>query len=293
VSTPPPEVMLLLREQDGALTTSQALSNGMTPRQLRTLVANGWGHPHRGVFVSPMAPDPFRASVRAALLASPQAVACRVTAARLHELWGLPVWSISEKPQLILPAGVTHNPRVGTSLHSGLITGEATSQRGFATTTLARTMHDLACVLSLDDLVCAVDFALRLGWVPSAGPERGRRKLSLAVALADARSESPLETLARLLLVSAGIPPEVLQLSLRDDHGRVLARWDMAWPSALVAVELDGREYHDGPEPLYRDRIKGNAAAVAGWRVLRFTWYDVTRQPKKVVATIMAALAGR
>jgi hypothetical protein len=232
----------------------------MTPRQLRTLVSSGWGNPHRGVVVSPDAPDPFRASVRAALLASPRAATCRVTAARLHRLWGLPVWNALERPRLIFPVGVTHNPRAGLHRHSGLLPGEATVQDGLAATTLVRTVHDLAVVLTHDELVCAVDSALRLGWVPPTdGPERGRRRLARAVALADARSESPLETKARLLLVRAGLVPEDLQLIMKDSRGRIWARWDMAWPSARVGVEMDGRAYHDDLHPLYQDRAKETA----------------------------------
>ena len=248
----------------------------MTPRQLRTLVFSGWGNPHRGVMVSPDAPDPFRASVRAALLISPRAVTCRVTGARVHQLWGLPVWNVREQPRLIFPVGVTHNPRAGLHRHSGLLPGEATVQDGLAVTTLVRTLHDLALVLALDELVCAIDSALRLGWVPgTVGPERGRRRLAEALALADARSESPLETKARLLLVRAGLVPEDLQLIMKDARGRVWARWDMAWPSARVAVELDGREFHEG---LHR----GDSPRDAGCALIRGccrsqSWYR--RQP--------------
>jgi len=110
------------------------------------------------------------------------------------------------------------------------------------------------------------------------------------MALADARSESPLETYGRLLLVRAGLGPETLQFELRDGRGNAFARFDMAWPSARLAVEMDGREFHDDPDALYRDRSKANAATLEGWRVLRFTWYDVMRRPDWVIATVRSAL---
>ena len=65
----------------------------------------------------------------------------------------------------------------------------------------------------------------------------------------------------------------------------------MAWPRVRLAIELDGREYHDEPDALYRDRSKANAATLDGWRVLRFTWFDVMKRPDWVVATVRAALA--
>jgi very-short-patch-repair endonuclease len=64
----------------------------------------------------------------------------------------------------------------------------------------------------------------------------------------------------------------------------------MAWPSVKLAIEMDGRGYHDDPDALYRDRSKANAATLDGWRILRFTWFDVMHRPEWVVATVRAAL---
>jgi hypothetical protein len=272
------------------MTTSQALAAGMTSRELRTLASSGWGHPHRGVYISPQAADPFRASVAAALIVKPQAVACRPTAGRLHQLWGLPGWSMREQPRLMLPLGITHNTRAGMSLHSNLLPHEATVQAGFPSTTLTRTVQDLALILAPAELVCAVDSALRLGWIPETGRARGRQRLARAIALSDERSESPLETLIRLLLVDAEIGPEELQYPVWVG-GPGYARLDLAWPSVLVAVEADGRMYHDDPEPLYRDRAKGNAATISRWRILRFTWADVKQRPGWIVETVRTALS--
>jgi very-short-patch-repair endonuclease len=94
----------------------------------------------------------------------------------------------------------------------------------------------------------------------------------------------------RLLLIRAGLAPETLQLELFEANGRVYARLDMAWPSVKVAVEADGREHHDAPEALYRDRVRGNALALAGWTVLRFTWADLVRRPQWIVEQVRRAL---
>ncbi len=273
------------------MTASQAMAAGLSRRQLRTLVESGWGHPFQGVFVAPHVADPFRAGVRAALLACPSAAAHGVTAARLHRLWGLPAWRESEQPVLILPAGQSINTRRGLRLHTGLREDERLLVEGLPTANVGRTVYHLSVPLRLDDLVCLVDSATRCGWTPTPGPVRGRRRLLQAVALSDARSESPLETYGRLLLVRAGLTPEVLQYELFDALGSAFARFDMAWPSVRLAVEMDGREYHDEPTALYRDRSKSNAAMLDGWRLLRFTWFDVTRRPEWVVATVRTALA--
>jgi very-short-patch-repair endonuclease len=114
-------------------------------------------------------------------------------------------------------------------------------------------------------------------------------KVSAAFKLADARSESALETRVRLVLVFAGLTPEVLQLNVFDRDGRWIARVDMAWPSKRLVVEADGREYHDRLEALHADRDKQNRIASAGWTVLRFTWFDVTTRPGYIVERVCTA----
>ena len=52
-------------------------------------------------------------------------------------------------------------------------------------------------------------------------------------------------------------------------------RFDFAWPLYKVAVEVDGeihcRGRHVRGAGFERDAEKGNAAVMAGWRVLHFT----------------------
>lgn len=71
-------------------------------------------------------------------------------------------------------------------------------------------------------------------------------------------------------------------------------RFDLAWPLQLVAVECDGGQWcagggrHNGDA----DREKLNAAAVQGWRVLRFSARQITTDPDGCIATLTQALAG-
>ena len=46
---------------------------------------------------------------------------------------------------------------------------------------------------------------------------------------------------------------------------------DIAFPKAKLVVEIDGREFHEGPEPFEQDRLRQNDLVNAGWRILRFT----------------------
>jgi very-short-patch-repair endonuclease len=145
----------------------------------------------------------------------------------------------------------------------------------------------------LNETGCLLDSALRLGWEPSHYPLSRARlaHLSSALALADGRSESALETILRLLLVRAHLAPEELQWMLFNSRGVLWARLDMAWPSCRLVVEADGREYHEKPKALYRDRDRQNDVSKIGWTVLRYTWWDVQHRPQWIVAQVRATLA--
>ena len=266
------------------------MSTGLTRRQVRTLIEAGWGHPLQGVLIEPHVADPFRASIRGALLACPSAALHGMSGARLRRLSGLPVWRETEQAELILPRGRTFHKRRGVQLYTGLHDDELVFVEGFPASDLRRTIAHLSFRLGLDDLVCLVDSARRTGWDVNPDTALGPKRLVQAIALSDPLSESALETHGRLLLVRAGFVPEALQYEVVDDAGKVV-RFDLAWPSARVAIEFDGRAYHDDPGAMHRDRSKSNTAAVKGWRLLRFTWYDIFRRPEYVLATVRDAFS--
>lgn len=272
------------------MTTVQARAAGLTQRQLATLVRHGWRRQTQGIYLAPELADGFRASIRGALLACPDGTTSETTAGRLYGLWGLPKWTASELPCLLYPAGRTYNARRGIKLRSGLQPGESVIVAGIPTTTLGLTVAHLSRVLRVDDLVCALDSALRLGWRP--GDDAGDRPphLRSALALADGRSESALETRLRLLLTRAGLPPEAVQFEVRREDGSFVARVDLAYPSVRLAVEVDGKEVHQLPEALFRDRERANDLVEERWRVIRFTWRDVMYDPESVIRRIRKAL---
>jgi hypothetical protein len=152
----PDSLVALLRRQEGVVTHAQTLTAGLTEAQVRTLLRRGWTRPVRGVLAAPEPQDPFRTSLRAGLLARPDAFIAALSAARLYGLAGLTRWTLAERPQLLLPAGCTYDQRAGIELRSGLLPGERTRRLSFPCVTLDRTVCDMARQLSLDDLVCLV-----------------------------------------------------------------------------------------------------------------------------------------
>ncbi|MGI8535718.1 MAG: endonuclease domain-containing protein [Mycobacteriales bacterium] len=121
---------------------------------------------------------------------------------------------------------------------------------------------------------------------------RGVRQAHRAVDLSNPLAESPPESRLRLQLVLAGLSP-VPQYEVRDAAGRFLARVDLAFPAAKVAVEYDGRAVHEQEGVFARDRQRQNALVRAGWIVLRFTAADLRFGAVAVIAHVAAAVAGR
>lgn len=69
-------------------------------------------------------------------------------------------------------------------------------------------------------------------------------------------------------------------------------RFDWAWPSARVAVEVDGGRWRagggrHGSDP---DRVKLNTATAQGWRILHFSPKQLEDDPTTCVNIVVAAL---
>jgi very-short-patch-repair endonuclease len=65
---------------------------------------------------------------------------------------------------------------------------------------------------------------------------------------------------------------------------------DAVWDRQRLVVEVDGYRSHGTRPQFERDREKDARMMLAGYRVLRFTWRQITREPAFVVATITTAL---
>ncbi|MCY7365669.1 MAG: endonuclease domain-containing protein [Frankiaceae bacterium] len=78
------------------------------------------------------------------------------------------------------------------------------------------------------------------------------------------------------------------QRVIRSGTGAHVLRADFCFEQARLVVETDGSRWHpDGK----LDRLKDNALAGAGWRVLRFTWSQVMDGHEAVLEQIRTALA--
>jgi len=173
---------------------------------------------------------------------------------------------------------------------------------GFPATPVWRTLIDLGCVAPADAVERALDDALhrrlaslpQLRWALGArGTPRheGSRVLRHFVEARGPRyvpPESELEGQLFTVLRAGDLPAGVRQYEIWD--GRRWRRFDLAYPNQRLAVEVDGWERHGTRSSFQDDRARDRALQLRGWRVLRYTWDDVTEGGKEMVAEIQQAL---
>ena len=106
--------------------------------------------------------------------------------------------------------------------------------------------------------------------------------------LADAGSESPMESRLRVLLVTDGLPKPLVQAPVQDETGVLIARADLCYRTERVVVEYDGMNHR---ERLAADNRRHNQLTDAGFRVLRFTANDILHRQASVVAIVRRVLA--
>jgi hypothetical protein len=94
------------------------------------------------------------------------------------------------------------------------------------------------------------------------------------------------------LLVDGGLPGPVVEYDVRGRGGRWIARVDLAYPDARVAIELDSKRHHLHEAAFEADRPRQNALELAGWTVLRFTWAFYSHHPMRLCAEVDTALRG-
>jgi very-short-patch-repair endonuclease len=185
-------------------------------------------------------------------------------------------------------------PQPDLLVHQG-VASERVLLGGTAATSRFRTAWDLGRRLPLCEAVVAVDALARPPragdpprFLPSALLDRrllhpGARnslRLDRVVALADPRAESPMETRMRLALVRAGLRPEV-QYVLLDGRGRFVARVDLAFPRARLAIEYDGEEHDDS-----LDRARDIRTGALGRHTMRLQAADVYRRSARMVDAV-------
>jgi predicted transcriptional regulator of viral defense system len=252
--------------QLGLFTAADARRAGYEHPEIRHLCSSGaWVRIRRGVYVTADRLASIEAGGRR------HGVDClavllelhRRTAVISHEsaarLWGLPVRRKLLGPVRLTDPTLSRRGRGYAITQAPLRSGEVVSSGPLSMTAAGRTLLDCARQWEVEDAVVALDAALLAGKVTALQLAEGvttlrgwpgARRAARAVALADGRAESPLETRGRLRIVGAGLPQPELQVEIRTG-GRLVGVVDAWFEEAAVAVEFDGRVKYTDP---WRDR---------------------------------------
>lgn len=188
--------------------------------------------------------------------------------------------------------------RPGIRVHCStcLSDNDRTVVRGVPCTSVPRTLVDLAVVATRPVLERACDQAeiLRLvDWsavyelLSTARGRPGVRRLRAVLDGGDVGHDVPRSELERQFLAlcrRAALPsPAVNQwLAVAGEETQV----DFVWHEPRVVVETDGFRTHGTRWAFRRDRRRDRLLGLAGWRVVRFTWDDLTNDPDHVTRVL-------
>jgi hypothetical protein len=273
----------------GVLSAREAQAAGLPQAALEW--ATRGGHLHRlrrGVYTTTMHWETsdqlqrHRLLLTAAHRAVPESVAVADSAALVL---GLPVPAVPEPPRLTLARvkGTSggRGREGGTRGRRALLDDdEVMVHRGLRVTVPARTAVDCARHLSRPWALAVADAARRewglgpdvLAGAADRNPRApGHRAAVWAGQHALPEPESPLESLARAAVILGGHPAPVPQVWVHTDRGSF--RVDLM-DEVGVVIEADGKVKYDGPEDVWREKVRQDAIRRRGHEVVRFTMVD-------------------
>ena len=160
---------------------------------------------------------------------------------------------------------------------------------GLMTITPARAVWEVACRSSLEAGVVTADSALRLQPTlavlldelqPRFAYYPGSRKARTVVRLADARSESPGESVTRVQFFRYGIPMPEPQYRVVNARGELVGIADFGWDEYHHLAEFDGKVKYEkllrpGENPsqcVVREKRREDKMRAEGRGMSRFVW---------------------
>ncbi len=275
---------------------SQAVAAGIVTR--RRLAGPAFRRVLHGVYIDARCRIDHGVRCRAAALLLPTSTAL----SGLSAAWwyGIKLATVHERVVAASPRLVHVDGPRGVQIHqTPLDRTDVTTLAGLTITSPSRAAWDIATLEEIPVAVAAIDAMLHSGVLHTSDLTNrialsgGLWRVSRArdvLKLVDGRSESPPESRLRVTFLEAGLPPAVPQHEVRK-NGIFVARVDLAWPAARVAVEYDGA-HHADPMQIRRDRRRLNGLVDAGWLVIHATTSDLYA-PATLISQVSAALDGR
>ncbi|MGI8664083.1 MAG: DUF559 domain-containing protein [Acidimicrobiales bacterium] len=288
----------LAKHQLGTFSRWQLLDRGIAPDVVNRRVRTGcWVRHAPGVYGLPSHPSSFEQQLWIAWLAvGPAATVSHESAAQLHGM------SNVVRGRLTLTAPhPTHHRVTEAFVHqvNDVVAEHRTAVRGLPTTTVARTVVDLAGWVHPARLMRITEDAKHagltnyqdIGIVLAAVARRGKPGAARLARVLDALNgrhgveQSVLERYLLRLLKDHHLPPPIPQMA---HPGRSLPNScvDAGYPEGKLIVEADGRRWHTRIADVKRDRERDAEAARQGWETLRLLYEHIVDDPDGTAATI-------
>jgi very-short-patch-repair endonuclease len=297
------DVISFARGNGGVFSVQEAIALGLPKTTLRRRVEEGiFVHVGRGMLALPGTATRSDLKIRAALRLL-NGVVSHESAARIHGFEAIP----NSLPSITVSHRSSHSfPGVTVHQSTDLLEEHVQDVDGLRVTTPVRTLVDLAKVFGPRRLQRVIEHALVTHKVDieefldlvtalSRRGKPGMKKLHKIIRehlLGTAVSDTVLERALFKLIRAAGLP-----LPTRQFHApwlkRLNGRVDFAYVDSKIVIEADSRRWHLMFDAFEVDKIRDNAAQIAGWIVIRITWRMINDQPEEVVRTIRAALEVR
>lgn len=270
----------------GIVTVDDLTGAGISPAQVDRWIASGrlrlLG---RGTYRVGGAPATYEGEILAAILVLPvETWASHRCAAWLWELPGFEARQLIELTRTVRLSVRRH----GVRMHRSTLVPahHVTVRRGIPTTTISRTIFDLARTVPSAHLERVIEAALR-------GPScsitslyrvfhdlggRGRPGSARMRECLEWRGERYVPTESELDLVGRAVLREVVELEhqveVSDERGYI-RRVDALHRASGLVVEWDGDAFHSTPQQRRLDREQDARLRALGLEVVRFGWTDV------------------
>jgi hypothetical protein len=295
-------IHFIAQNQHGRLTRAQALACGLSDGDIRGRLNTAiWLRVYAGVYrVAGSRVTHEQAVLAASLAAGGRALASHGTAAELHGLPGgdgqIHITVVGRR--ILVPAVKVH-------VVTGLQGPDCAVKNGIPVTTVARTIIDLAQILSVVRLEEVLDHALAARLVSlnvlqqrlEKTGTRGRRGAGVLAVLVGVRldgSPRPRQRGERLfaqIVAEYGLPtPEREVEFLLSDGRTVFVDWVF---SRVVGVEIDSYTHHSSLTDWSADHSRNNLLRAKGLTLLNITYPMLKYDRAGVAATVDEALVSR
>jgi Protein of unknown function (DUF559) len=208
-------------------------------------------------------------------------------------MWGLLDTGQTRMDVTIANSHARQRPGLRIHVTQALHPEDVTTLDGVPVTNVARTVVDLASIVSKTQLLRVLEQAERSGQLNLLALGRaldcrrhapGTRQLRALLAdyAGAPATKSELEDLFLDFVKRTGLPLPQLNIEV----GGFLV--DAYWPQFGLVVELDSRGFHLNPRVFESDRRRDARLQRLGLRVLRITWKRLKTEPDAVLDDILA-----